>query len=309
MGYGDKSILIIADKQRGHQQMAVAIAESLNARYELLVVNPNLWQRLSGQYNIKSYIPGEFSLIISVGSKTGGYARAVNAVVRAKSVHLLSTGMLGGAKYFDMNIRPYHDGVAGPNILHINGALSPWNERRLQTARERFSEIFSIAPAPRVGILIGGHSRHGQYTQETAEHLRSAVNILSGMGYSILLTTSPRTPKFVKDYLGQHISTLPRAYGYFGVGENPYGGILAYCDVFVATGDSVSMVSEAIATQKPTYIFNIGNLPKKIQKFHQDSFNLGLARPFSPQQMAESFTPKPYHQQAFVIQEIQKLIG
>ena len=41
-------------------------------------------------------------------------------------------------------------------------------------------------------------------------------------------------------------------------GDNPYRGILALSDRIVATGDSVSMVSEAVASGHPVAVFDIG---------------------------------------------------
>ena len=40
--------------------------------------------------------------------------------------------------------------------------------------------------------------------------------------------------------------------------DNPYFGILALADAFVVTSDSVAMLSEAAAAERPVHIFDLG---------------------------------------------------
>ena len=43
-----------------------------------------------------------------------------------------------------------------------------------------------------------------------------------------------------------------------GDAENPYLGLLGLADILVATGESISMATEACATGKPVYFFDMG---------------------------------------------------
>ena len=65
------------------------------------------------------------------------------------------------------------------------------------------------------------------------------------------------------------------------VRQNPYLGILAHADCFIVTGDSVNMVSEAIATGKPVHVFKDFGGSKKFDRFHNSLEKLGVTRPFS----------------------------
>jgi hypothetical protein len=62
-------------------------------------------------------------------------------------------------------------------------------------------------------------------------------------------------------------------------GENPYVGALALADRFVVTGDSVSMVSEALATDKPVEVF-AGQMRKRHVGFVEALIAKGHARWF-----------------------------
>ena len=44
-----------------------------------------------------------------------------------------------------------------------------------------------------------------------------------------------------------------------GDNDNPYFGILGLADKFIVTADSISMLSEACATGKPVYMFDLGS--------------------------------------------------
>jgi mitochondrial fission protein ELM1 len=50
-------------------------------------------------------------------------------------------------------------------------------------------------------------------------------------------------------------------------GENPYFGLLALADVIVATLDSISMVSEAVATRAPVMVAELPGRSKRISLF------------------------------------------
>jgi mitochondrial fission protein ELM1 len=52
-----------------------------------------------------------------------------------------------------------------------------------------------------------------------------------------------------------------------GVGENPYFGMLALADAIVVTCDSVSMVSEAVATRAPVLLVPLPGQSRRNQLF------------------------------------------
>ena len=61
-------------------------------------------------------------------------------------------------------------------------------------------------------------------------------------------------------------------------GANPYAGMLAWADTVVVTGDSVSMLSEALATPAPVFIADPGGLGPRHRRLHDSLLAAGQAR-------------------------------
>ena len=69
------------------------------------------------------------------------------------------------------------------------------------------------------------------------------------------MTPSRRTPAAVRTLLAERLAADADAFVWDGAGENPYLGILALSQRLVVTCDSVSMVSEALATPATVEIY------------------------------------------------------
>ena len=68
-------------------------------------------------------------------------------------------------------------------------------------------------------------------------------------GVGVAVTPSRRTDPAVTRVLTEALAPLG-GYVWDGSGDNPYFGMLALADAIVVTMDSVSMVSEAVATRR-----------------------------------------------------------
>ena len=72
-------------------------------------------------------------------------------------------------------------------------------------------------------------------------------------GVGVAVTPSRRTDPAVTRVLAETLAPLG-GYVWDGSGDNPYFGMLALADAIVVTMDSVSMVSEAVATTAPVML-------------------------------------------------------
>ena len=106
----------------------------------------------------------------------------------------------------------------------------------------------------------------------------------------------------LKDGLRGH-----RAEIWDGTGENPYFGFLAHADQIVVTCDSVSMVSEACATGKPVYVFDLPGGSAKFKRFHQVLRDEGITRPFTGE--PQDWRYEPFNDTAHVAAEICRLMA
>ena len=125
-------------------------------------------------------------------------------------------------------------------------------------------------------VLGGATKRHG-YTVEQGRALAERLKALRSEG-GLAITPSRRTPEDVKAVLREAFAGDPGVFLWDEAGENPYRGILALSDRIVATGDSVSMVSEAVATGRPVAVFDLGG-GKRHQRFIANLFERKLASP------------------------------
>jgi mitochondrial fission protein ELM1 len=66
-----------------------------------------------------------------------------------------------------------------------------------------------------------------------------------------------------------------------GQGENPYFGMLGLADAVIVTADSVSMVSEAVATSAPVYLVRLPGRSSRIGAFMDMMAADGRVRDFA----------------------------
>ena len=80
------------------------------------------------------------------------------------------------------------------------------------------------------------------------------------------MTTSARTPKAAAETLFAELDVPFHGHRWqAGNSANPFHGYLALADEIIVTADSVSMMTEACATGKPTYLFDIEEGPRSMR--------------------------------------------
>jgi mitochondrial fission protein ELM1 len=130
-----------------------------------------------------------------------------------------------------------------------------------------------------VGVAIGGATRRRAFTLDDGRRLIAGLKRLRGDGGPALaITPSRRTPPEIRVLLEEAFGVDPRVFLWDLKGDNPYRGILALADRLVVTGDSVSMVSEALATPHPVEVFDLAAGPQRV--FLQNLITRRLVRRF-----------------------------
>lgn len=112
----------------------------------------------------------------------------------------------------------------------------------------------SDLPRPRTLLLVGGPIKHFDLTdtiiRRTVRRLALDANAEGG---SLLASASPRTPGSLADTLAGEIALANHGW----LAPTRHGGLAAMfaaADRIVVTGDSMTMIAEAVATGKPTAI-------------------------------------------------------
>jgi mitochondrial fission protein ELM1 len=194
-------------------------------------------------------------LVVSCGRKASRVALAIGRASGGRAVLVNAQDPLCDPARFDLVIAMAHDRATGPNVVKVLTALNEVTPERLAAAVPRWETAFGALPRPRIGVLLGGPSRRRGFRAPHAAVLGAELaRLRRATGGSLIVTPSRRTTAEAMDAFRAALGDAP-AWIWDGGGDNPYFGILALADRLVVTGDSVSMVSEAIATGRPVEIF------------------------------------------------------
>jgi mitochondrial fission protein ELM1 len=198
-------------------------------------------------------------LIIGAGRRTEAVAfwirRHLNPAVR-----LVYVGMpWARLDQFDLVITtPQYRLPALPNVLHNALPLHEVSRERLAAAANQWEPVLAGLPKPRIAVLVGGRS--GPYTFEpdaAARLARAASDKARKLGGSLLVTTSARTSEAAAQTLFAKLDVPFHGHPWqAGQKTNPFHAYLALADEIIVTADSISMITEACATGKPTYLFD-----------------------------------------------------
>ena len=116
-------------------------------------------------------------------------------------------------------------------------------------------------PRPWIALLVGGSARPYVLGAEAARAVaRHASRAAREAGGALLVTTSRRTPAAAVDALVAALDAPHFVHRWSDAAGaaaacNPYPAFLARADRFLVTGDSASMLCEAVATGRPVEIF------------------------------------------------------
>jgi mitochondrial fission protein ELM1 len=237
-----------------------AIEKTIEVRAPWSLAPPMLWPlTLMGLDPKKDRLePPWPDVVVSCGRKA---AKAAIAVKRASGGRTLLAHIqhpLAPASEFDLIIPMRHDPpIAGDNVVPIDLALHDVTPEVLAEAAKAWRDRFAELPRPLTGVLLGGATKRHPFTVEQGRALAGRLKALRADG-GLVITPSRRTPDEVRAVLREAFASDPGVWLWDETGDNPYRGILALSDRLVVTGDSVSMVSEAVASGRPVAIFELG---------------------------------------------------
>ncbi len=192
-------------------------------------------------------------IIVCSGSSTRAAALLLGKENRAKTVSLMKPSPFN-EKDFDLSIIPYHDEVRQQeNVVMTHGALNMVSSESLTQAKEQLSKYVDLKEGLKIGVLIGGDSKNYFLDIGLAENFINELKKFADKNNGwLLVTTSRRTPNNVDEFIKKSLvnysrcifKVFPRQKNY----DFAVNGILAVSDVVVVTGESISMVSEAAAS-------------------------------------------------------------
>ncbi len=214
-------------------------------------------------------------VIVSCGSALTGASMYLKAENYARSVTILAPAAYARKK-FDVIVMPSHDlkkGKVPDNAAVTELAPNLIDPEELLPLRKEHS-------GPCIGLLIGGENPHFGFTADLARQIAVGVKAACGRtGGHFYATTSRRTPPEADEVFKELLNGDTRSMGFVtgreDTDERTVEKILASSDVVVVSGESISMVSEAVASGKPVLVFMPEKKSPKVTKY--EKFVDGLA--------------------------------
>ncbi len=224
-------------------------------------------------------------LVISAGRRSAPVALWLRARYGCRLVHCMSPGIGGLFRrdLFDLLVIPAHDRPpAAANVIPVLGAAHRVSPVSLAQAELAWRERLAHLPHPRIALLVGGPVRKVGMPPALAHELgRTVAQLAVGVRGSVLATTSRRTGSEAADALAAGLGPAMHVlYRWGEPDENPYMGFLATADVVIVTSDSVSMISEACATEAAVYVALPEQAGGRHRAFIESLVQAGQVRPF-----------------------------
>jgi uncharacterized protein len=259
-------VWLLASPHSGDNTQLFALAENLGWPFEVKHLTYQPWQgvtRLGARATqlgltpkARKAIAAPFpDLIIAAGHSTESPALWLK-YHSGKTIRLVYVGTpLAPLENYDLVITtPQYGLPQQPNVLHIELPMHKVEPHKLKVAAENWRKKLEHLPRPWTAILVGGAS--GPYTFNAAAAKRLADHA-QHLGGSVLISTSARTPAKTGAALAAAVTNPAYFYHWQpSDAENPFFGFLALADQIIVTADSISMLSEAIATDKPVMMFD-----------------------------------------------------
>jgi hypothetical protein len=250
--------------EAGFRSQALGLAERLTTEPRELVVGLRFpWNRLPVALTPDPFAlldparerpaPPWPELLISCGRRTAALSMAIRKASGGKTITVHVQDPLARPGGFDLVVAMQHDAVTGPNVMKVATALHRVTAAKLAQAAEAWRGRLDFGPEPLAGVLIGGPT--GGRTFPTEAFVAALMRLRREGGARLAIAPSRRTPAPLLAAVEAAFAGDPGVLVWDRESDNPYLGILALAGRLVVTSDSVSMISEALATGHPVDVF------------------------------------------------------
>lgn len=237
--------------------------------------------------SFKELIKYSCDIIISCGSSLSAVNLFLSYKNNARSIILMKPPFIS-LNRFDLAIVPEHDRVKlRDNVLLTKIAPNPVDSGYLQEqAAILIDRLSSQDPKfktdmPTIGVFIGGDTHHYRMTGELIKKIVFQLKqVAENFNCQILVSTSRRTSKDVENLLKESLADFYRCRLLIIANEKnipeAVGGILGLSHIIIVSGESISMVSEAVSAEGYVLVF----IPEKKVRFltKQDRFLKSLEK-------------------------------
>jgi len=250
------NLRILSDGRVGHESQTLGVAAALGAIPDFRRLAPRHFYDLLAPFGpadpreAAALAPPWPDIALAAGRRTVPALRRLKRLSGGRIFTVYFNKPATGSATADLVVAPRHDGFMGENVITPTTPANRLTPAILAAARAAPDPRVAALPVRRVALLIGGDSRHFQFSAADAARLAAAAATLA------------EGPGFLWD----------------GDGPNPYLSILANADAILVTADSVNMASEAAATGTPVNVLRPGGGHPRLAAFHAALEETGASR-------------------------------
>lgn len=207
-------------------------------------------------------------LLIACGRRSIGAALAVKRRSGGRTLAVYVQNPERAVAKFDLVVAMPHDGVAGANVVSVETALHPVTREGLDAARDEWRPRLAPDGARLIGVLIGGDNGGYRFSAAVLARLVSVLGAAHAThGLLTAATPSRRTGEDAKRMLAKALAGGSLGTIWDEQGPNPYLGILALSERLIVTAESISMISEALATGRPVHVLPLEGHGRRHDRF------------------------------------------
>jgi mitochondrial fission protein ELM1 len=250
-------VWVLLGPHKGDNNQVIALAEALGFPYRAIQLRYRWFAHLpavcrsAAIFQLELDCRGQISapwpaLVLGIGQRSAPVARYVKQASQGAARIVRLGDPMVSHRLFDLVITTTQYAVRdGANVVRLPITITA-RQQALPTAKER--DWLESFPAPRRLLVIGGRTSLWRLDPQVVTRSLTALNARAAReGGSVLAVTSPRTSpaliRAAKEAIGAAAvvtEDFPR-----------YGALIAAADEVHVTGDSVSMLSDAVASGKP----------------------------------------------------------
>lgn len=292
----------LTDNRVGDSNQTISLAEKLSKYYVIKQISYNFFIKLPNfirrdtligiDKKRSSVLNDELpDIVICSGRRLASVALYIKKISRGRTFIINIKNPHLPYKKFDILLFPNYDFTPKKvlqkykNIIEVYGSLNEINKEKIDSEREKFEPFIEYYKRPFVSFIVGGDTKNFKYDPKRfGVVVSNLANIINRTERSLFITTSKRTSQECTNQIRRKTNCDYYLYDWGWECDprniikselgNPYYAMLGFSDMFVVTGDSISILSEVCATGKPVYVY----MPKRTLSEKHYNFCLKLLK-------------------------------
>ena len=290
----DNIIWLLLDDRAGNCSQVLGIGKALKIKYIIKKIRYNKLSRFPNiilqntikhinENDRKQFIAPWPKIVIGCGRKSAPIGLWIKEQSNNYSKYIQIMWPSYPYKNIDMIFTPLHDNIKKKyNLKRIETSPNTIDTKLLSKSHIKWKNKLLPLKKPRVALIIGGNTKKYEFDPIHIKLLFKKIKTILNNRGSIMITTSRRTSLDCINEIKKEIKKLKVKSYFWNTNDktpNPYFGYLAYSDLVVVTGDSVSICSEVCATGKPLLIYAPKDITiEKHDFFHKMLIEKGIAK-------------------------------